>query len=325
MGIKINNVTMKYDKFEAVQNISIDVAEGTIHGLIGENGSGKTTLIKCIMGIYKPEKGEILIDGENVYENPKVKARMGYVADSNKYFSNYRLGKMAEFFRDVYEKFDMNKLKELNEIFKLDMNKRVSELSKGQQMRFAFMLNIAANTDILILDEPTSGIDAVAKNDFFSVLIKEVEERNLTVIISSHNIMELEKICDSVTIIKHGKIISQNVMDEVISNVRKFNFAFSDGIPEEFFKHDKIIKYNNFGNICTVMYEGLTDSEFEKILLFNPSFYEELRVNLEEVFVNVIKRDPQSGKMPCDSCSPREATFNGSNPVYSNGGVSGEK
>lgn len=285
MSVTVNNVVMNYGKFEAVQGISFNVEEGTIHGLIGENGSGKTTLIKCIMGIYKPVSGEVLVDGENVYENSKVKMRMGYVADSNKYFPTYRLGKMAEFFRDVYENFNMNKLKELNQIFKLDMNKRVSELSKGQQMRFAFMLNIAANTDILIMDEPTSGIDAVAKKDIFSVLIKEVEERNLTVIISSHNIMELERICDSVTIIKGGKVISNDGMDNVISNVRKFNYAFTNGAPEEFLAHPKLLTYTNVGNIYTVIYEGITDEEVEENMKFNPSFFEELKVNLEEVFV----------------------------------------
>ncbi len=285
MSVVVNNVVMKYGNFEAVQGISMDVSEGTIHGLIGENGAGKTTLIKCLMGIYKPVSGEVLVDGENVYENPKVKARIGFVADSNKYFPTYRLGKMVKFFQDVYEKFDINKLKELNGIFQLDMNKRISELSKGQQMRFAFMLNIAANTDILIMDEPTSGIDAIAKKELFSVLIKEVEERNLTVIISSHNIMELEKICDSVTMIKGGKVITQNGMDDVIGNVRKFNYAFAGGAPEEFLAHPKLINYTNVGNIYTVIYEGITDEEVEEINKYNPSFVEELRVNLEEVFV----------------------------------------
>lgn len=285
MSVVVNNVVMKYGDFEAVQSISMEVPEGTIHGLIGENGAGKTTLIKCLMGIYKPVSGEVLVDGENVYENPKVKARIGFVADSNKYFPTYQLGKMVKFFQGVYEKFDINKIKELNQIFKLDMNKRVSELSKGQQMRFAFMLNIAANTDILIMDEPTSGIDAIAKKELFSVLIKEVEERNLTVIISSHNIIELEKICDSVTMIKGGKVITQNGMDDVIGNVRKFNYAFADGAPEEFLKHPKLINYTNVGNIYTVIFEGITDEEVEEINKYNPSFTEELRVNLEEVFV----------------------------------------
>lgn len=285
MSVLVKNVVMKYGKNEAVHGVNMEIETGTIHGLIGENGSGKTTLIKCIMGIFKPSSGEVLVDGEGIYENPRVKARIGYVADNNKYFPTYRLGKVAEFFQEVYEKFDMNKLKELNQIFQLDMNKRVNELSKGQQMRLAFMLNIAANTEILVMDEPTSGIDAIAKKNLFNILIKEVEERNLTVLISSHNLIELEKICDSVTILKNGNVIEQDGMDSVIGNVRKFNYAFKDGAPEEFLKHPKLLTFNNIGNIYTVVFEGITDEEIEEIENLKPQFCEELNVNLEDVFV----------------------------------------
>lgn len=283
--IKVNNVAMKYGKFEAVGEISFHVPKGTIHGLIGENGSGKTTLIKCITGIYKPVNGEVLIEGENVYENLKAKIRIGYVADTNKFFPTYRLGKMAEFFAEIYPNFSMSKLKELNQIFKLDMNKRINELSKGQQMRLAFMLNVAANTEILVMDEPTSGIDAVAKKELFSILIEEVEERELTVIISSHNLIELEKVCDSVTMLKNGRIIGNDGLDEIIGNVRKFNYAFNNGAPEEFLLHPKMVSYSNVGNIYTVIYEGITEEELKENEKYEPAFVEELLVNLEEVFV----------------------------------------
>lgn len=282
MLVKVDNVKMKYGKFEAVQNVSFEIAKGSIHGLIGENGSGKTTLIKCIMGIFKPAEGEILVDGKPVYENPDVKKRIGYVADSNKFFPSYRAGKMAEFFSEVYENFDMNKFKELNQTFKLDMNKRVGEFSKGQQMRLAFMLNIAANTDVLVMDEPTSGIDAIAKKELFQTLIKEVEERELTVLISSHNILDLERICDSVTMIKGGKVIDNEVME-----VRKFNYVFKNNVPEEFLNNPKIVSINNTGNIYTVIYSGITQEEVEANNKFEPVYVEELPVNLEEVFVHV--------------------------------------
>ncbi len=283
--IKVNEVIMNYGKFQAVSGVSFEVEKGTIHGLIGENGAGKTTLIKCLVGIFKPASGQVLLEDQEIYENPKVKAKIGYVADSNKFFPSYRLGKMAEFFRDVYPNFSMDKLKELNQIFKLDMDKRINELSKGQQMRLAFMLNIAANTEVLIMDEPTSGIDAMAKKELFSVLIKEVEERELTVIISSHHINELEKLCDTVTIIKNGKVISNDGLDEVKSNIRKFNYAFNGSVPEEFLKHPKLVSYTNVGNVYTVIFEGITDEEVLDTEKYEPAFREELFVNLEEVFV----------------------------------------
>ena len=282
MFLEIKNVEMKYGKFEAVKGVSFEVAKGSIHGLIGENGSGKTTLIKCIMGIFNPNKGEILLEGEKIYENPEVKKRIGYIADSNKYFPTYKAGKMAEFFSEVYEKFDMNKFKELNQIFKLDMNKRVGEFSKGQQMRLAFMLNIAANTDVLVMDEPTSGIDAIAKKELFKVLVKEVEERELTVLITSHNILELERICDSVTMIKNGKVTdSQDV------EVRKFNYVFKESAPEEFLNNPKILSISNTGSIYTVIYNGITEEELVANSKLNPVYIEELQINLEEVFVHI--------------------------------------
>ena len=282
MFLEINNVEMQYGKFEAVKGVSFGVEKGCIHGLIGENGSGKTTLIKCIMGIFKPNKGEILLDGEMIYENPDVKKRIGYIADSNKYFPSYRAGKMAEFFADVYEKFDMNKFTELNQIFKLDMNKRVGEFSKGQQMRLAFMLNIAANTDVLVMDEPTSGIDAIAKKELLQVLVKEVEERELTVLITSHNILELERICDSVTMIKNGKVTDSEEVD-----VRKFNYVFKDSAPTEFLNNPKILSISNTGSIYTVIYNGITEEELEANNKLNPVYVEELQINLEEVFVHI--------------------------------------
>ena len=282
MFLEINNVEMQYGKFEAVKGVSFGVEKGCIHGLIGENGSGKTTLIKCIMGIFKPNKGEILLDGEVIYENPDVKKRIGYIADSNKYFPSYRAGKMAEFFEDVYEKFDMNKFTELNQIFKLDMNKRVGEFSKGQQMRLAFMLNIAANTEVLVMDEPTSGIDAIAKKELFQVLVKEVEERELTVLITSHNILELERICDSVTMIKNGKVTDSEEVD-----VRKFNYVFKDSAPTEFLNNPKILSISNTGSIYTVIYNGITEEELEANNKLNPVYVEELQINLEEVFVHI--------------------------------------
>ena len=282
MFLEIKNVEMKYDKFEAVKGVSFEVAKGSIHGLIGENGSGKTTLIKCIMGIFKPNKGEILLEDEKIYENPEVKKRIGYIADSNKYFPTYKAGKMAEFFSEVYGKFDMNKFKELNQIFKLDMNKRVGEFSKGQQMRLAFMLNIAANTDVLVMDEPTSGIDAIAKKELFQVLVKEVEERELTVLITSHNILELERICDSVTMIKNGK-----VTDCQDGDVRKFNYVFKESAPEEFLNNPKILSISNTGSIYTVIYNGITEEELEANNKLNPVYTEELQINLEEVFVHI--------------------------------------
>lgn len=284
--LKIEEVRKGYDKREVLHGINMHVKKGSIHGLIGENGSGKTTLLKCVTGIYKPESGQITLEGAPVFENPVAKERMGYVADNNIYFPRYRLGKMVDFFKHTYPKFDVQKCIDLNKVFQLNMNKRVNELSKGQKMRFAFMLNLAANTDILVMDEPTSGVDAVAKRQIFDILINEVDYRDLTVLITSHNLLELEKLCDDLTIIKDGRVTEQNQVDVVKQMVRKLNFVFDKGVPQGFLQHEKIMTYSNIGNIYTVVFDKVTSSDLDEIQnLYQPIYSEELPVNLEEVFV----------------------------------------
>ncbi len=286
MGISIQKVVKRYDRVQVLHGVSMELTDGSVHGLIGENGSGKTTLIKCIMGIYKPDSGSITYNGKEIYENPGVKEHIGYVADNNRYFPSYPLGRMAAFFSKLYPQFDMERLHQLNSIFGLDMNKRVGTLSKGQKMRLAFMLNIAAKTDVLIMDEPTSGLDAVARKQLFDILIEEVEKRNLTVLISSHNLLELERVCDSMTIIKNGRVSEDKDMDEVLKTVRKFNLVFPDGAPENFLREPKLVNYSNIGNIYTVVMDSVSDEELEDIKKqYAPAYVEELNVNLEEVFV----------------------------------------
>lgn len=284
--LKVEKVSKSYDKRQVLFDVEMEVERRTIHGLIGENGSGKTTLLKCITGIYKPERGRVTLEGEGVYENPSVKERIGYVADSNDFFPRYRLGKMVDFYKKIYPKFEEEKIKEMNAFFCLDMNRRVNELSKGQKMRLAFMLNMAANTDILVMDEPTSGLDALAKSRLFSILIEEVERRELTVLISSHHLGELEKVCDNLTMIDRGRAKGQEQVDTLKEKIRKINLVFEQGAPESFLRRPDILTYSQVGNIYTVIFDQLTEEGYEEIKkTYLPVYTEELPVNLEEMFV----------------------------------------
>lgn len=284
--LKVENLSKSYDKGEVLHEINLEVERGTVHGLVGENGSGKTTLIKCITGIYRPDQGIVTLAGEPVYENPLVKERIGYVADRNDYFPRYPLGRMVHFFRQVYKKFDVEKFKSMNQFFGLDMNMRVGELSKGQKMCLAFLLNMAANTDVLLLDEPTSGLDALGKRQLLEMLIKEVEERELTVLISSHHLGELEKICDKLTIIRKGSVSVQSQVDEIKKKIRKINLVFDRGLPEGFLQEKKLLRHSHVGNIYTGIFEDLSEKELSVLKeQYRPVYVEELPVNLEEVFV----------------------------------------
>lgn len=281
--IQINNVVKKYGSFTAVDNVSINVPKGTIHGLIGENGAGKTTIIHCAAGVYKPTSGEVLIDGENVYDNPDVKAKIGYVADSCNYFQSYTVSNMIKFYKGVYKTFDEYKFEALNNIFALPLNRRINQLSKGMTMRLALMLNISYNPDVLILDEPTSGLDAIAKKQVMDILISEVEERKCAVLISSHHLGELEKLCDSITIISNGKTKYQSSVNDIKNKIRKLQAVFKKNV--DLHNVEGIIHIENIGSIKHI----ITDSyslEFEKKLYeMGADIVEEIGMSLEEIFI----------------------------------------
>ncbi len=281
--IKIINLVKNYGNHRAVDNVSINVPKGTIHGLIGKNGAGKTTIIHCATGVYKPTEGMVLIDGENVYDNPAVKSKIGYVADSCNYFPTYTVSNMINFYKGVYKTFDEYKFNKLNEIFTLPLDRRISRLSKGMTMRLALMLNISYNPDVLILDEPTNGLDAIAKKQVMDILICEVEERKCTVLISSHHLGELEKLCDGITIINDGAIKYQSSISDIKNKIRKLQAVFKNDVDLSQIKD--IIHIETIGSIKHIITDNYS-LEFEKKLYdMGAVIVEEIGMSLEEIFI----------------------------------------
>lgn len=283
--IGIHGVCKGYDGYEVLHDISLEVKKGSIHGLIGENGSGKTTLIKCVTGIYQPDKGEVLIGAETVYENPSVKERIGYVADQNTYFPGYKLSGMMRFFEKMYPGFSEEKFRNYNTIFCLDMNQRVFQLSKGQKMRLALMLNLAVRPEVLVLDEPVSGLDAAAKREVLELLVQEVEENETTVFITSHQLTDLERICDAVTMIRYGKIQISDELDNLKERIRKFQAVFQKGIPLTLQNSKTVLDITNVGSIYTIV---LKDGGASQAALLNEAgavWLEEVPLSLEDIFV----------------------------------------
>lgn len=272
-----------------VEDIDICVQKGTIHGLIGHNGSGKTTIIKCLTGIYPPDAGTVMVDGECIYENPSVKEKIGYVADSNQMFSGYRINKLLSFYENVYSSFSREDFYRLNRIFQVDMNKRISQLSKGQQMRVSFMLNMARSPEIMILDEPTSGLDAMAKKDLLDILLASVENNDMTVLISSHHLSELEKICDDVTMIRDGHIYIQDELDEVTGKMAKYQVVFPGGAPDELYKRGDICHMSNVGSVYTVILPSESPDFEERMRELGAVVVEQMPMGLEESFIYMNK------------------------------------
>lgn len=281
--IEINNVSKSFGSFKALDNISIKVKKGEIHGIIGENGAGKTTLIKCLVGIYKPDEGEILIDGSPVFENPTVKEKIGYVADSNAYFSDYSVKRMIKFFKEVYKDFDEEFFYRLNDVFNLDIKRMVGRLSKGQQMRLAFMLNIACSPKVLVLDEPTSGLDVIAKRQLMDILIEQVEKKEITVIISSHHLSELEKLCDSLTIINNGKIQYESDLDTLREQVKKLQVVF-DREPDRALL-EKSFKVERIGSVYYLTTDNYTLNTQQQLKDMGATIVEQVGMSLEEIFI----------------------------------------
>ena len=280
--INIQNVSKYYDKFKAIDNVSIEIPKGTIHGLIGENGAGKTTLIHCLTGIYKCDEGVITIDGDNVYDNPAVKSKIGYVADSNSYFPNFKVKDMVSFYKGIYQSFDENRFNELNEFFKLSYERRVKQLSKGMQMRLALMLNLSLHPDVLVLDEPTSGLDAIAKKQVLDLLISEVSEYQCTVVISSHHLGELEKLCDSLTILQNGNILYQDSIDEIKQQIVKLQAVFKEQ-PD--LSDIDVLNLEHIGSIYYIITDKNTDELINTLYQKGAELVEQIGMSLEDIFI----------------------------------------
>lgn len=290
--IEVKNVYKGYNNIPVLKDVSLTVIPGEIHGLIGENSAGKTTLIKCMTGIYRTDAGEIRYDGEPVFDNPKVKERIGYVADYNEYIATNTVKQMVRMYEIFYPKFDVEKFNSWNEIFELPVTKRVHSLSKGQKMRLAFMLETAKEPDYLILDEPTSGLDPVAKANFYNLLVQEVEQREIGVLISSHNLEGLERICDSVTMLHQGVVERQMAMEDMKCELTKLNVVFEGGASKSVYELPQILKISNVGSIYTIVVKNYDEQFAKQLRKAGASLIEPLEISLEELFITLEeKRD----------------------------------
>lgn len=289
--IEITNGHKYLGNNEVLKKINMKVEKGSIFGLIGPNGAGKTTLIKHIMGIYKLDSGDIKVKGENVYENTDIKKVMGYVTDENNLMNSFNLKQLAKFYSLSYEKFDMDRFYELNKIFQLPDKKRIKKFSKGMKMRASIMVNLSLMPEVLILDEPTNGLDPIVKKKFLNVLLGEVAERGTTILISSHNLLELERICDSVAILNKGEIKYSNSIENMKKNIRKIQVVFKDEVPEDLEEWDEIISVEKIGRVHNIVTKNYNEDFINKLSSSNIMFQEEIDLSLEDMFIYSVGGD----------------------------------
>ncbi|MCH5212386.1 MAG: ABC transporter ATP-binding protein [Oscillospiraceae bacterium] len=283
--IKVNNVVKRFGSFTALDGVNINVNKGSVYGLVGPNGAGKTTIIKNIMGIYRPDSGEIKIDGENVYENTDVKSRMVYVSDDLYFFPGYSIKDMASYYRGIYPNWSDERFLKMKDIFKIDVKRNIRRLSKGMQKQTAFWLGLAANPDIMILDEPVDGLDPVMRKNVWNLMLADVAEREMTVLVSSHNLRELEDVCDHVGIMNKGKVVIEQALDDVKGNTHKVQTAFKGEFPAELLASLEILKHERTGSLDMLILRGSYEEIENRIKEFSPLILDVVPLSLEEIFI----------------------------------------
>ncbi len=281
--IEVKNIVKSFEGFRALDGISITAPTGGIYGLVGPNGSGKSTLIRNLMGIYRPDSGEILVDGEPVYENPAVKARMAYIPDEIFYFLQSSVRDMMKFYKGIYPKFDTQRFDKLAEVFPLDINMPIRRMSKGMQKQAAFWLAVSMRPDILVLDEPVDGLDPVMRRQVWSIIMSDVAENGTTVLVSSHNLRELEDVCDHVGIIDHGRLLLERSLSELQENISKVQIALPEGaeLPEGL----DIVHTASTGRLRTLIVRGEPARVLARLQEAQPLFMDALPLSLEEIFI----------------------------------------
>lgn len=281
--IEVRNVMKEFDGFRALDDMSMTVQTGSVYGLVGPNGAGKSTIIRHLTGIYRQDAGEITIDGAPVFENPEVKSRIAYIPDDIFYYANASIREMMDFYRSIYPHFDAERFKKLADVFGLDPKRQMRRLSKGMQKQAAFWIAVSLRPEILILDEPVDGLDPVMRRRIWSIIMADVAENGTTVLVSSHNLRELEDVCDRVGIMNKGKIMIERSLNELQENIVKIQLALPDGesLPEGL----DILHKSNTGRLQSLIMHGTQEELTEKLQSAHPLFIDAVPLTLEEIFI----------------------------------------
>ena len=283
--IEVNNVTKRFGDFVALDGLNMHVERGAIYGLVGPNGAGKSTIIRHLSGVYKQDEGTVTIDGQPVYENEKLKQRFTVIPDEIFYFTQANTMDMMKFYKSMYPKFDEALFKKILACFpEINPKKMVRSLSKGMQKQVAFMLSIAARPELMILDEPVDGLDPVMRRQIWSLIMSDVAEHGLTVLVSSHNLRELEDVCDHVGIMNHGKILIERSLDELQTSITKIQLAFEGDMPS-LPPEVQVLKRITTGRVHTLIVKGEPRAAEQTISALNPLLMDVLPLTLEEIFI----------------------------------------
>ncbi len=283
--LEAKNVVKTFDGFRALDGLTMTVPAGAVYGLVGPNGAGKSTIIRHLAGIYRQDSGKVLLDGHPIYEDPDVKRRMTVIGDDWYYFPQASIREMARFFAGLYPQFSWERYEKLKQVFPLDEKLMLRRMSKGMQKQAAFWLTVCCMPEYLILDEPVDGLDPVMRRQVWSLLLGDVAERGTTVLVSSHNLRELEDVCDHVGILDHGRVLLERSLSDLQDNTVKLQAAYA-GVTEPVLPAElNILHRSHVGRVYTYIIRGKREEILRRMQITDPVLLEPIPLTLEEIFI----------------------------------------
>lgn len=284
--IEIKNISKSFDDVQATAQVSLKIPDACVFGMLGTNGAGKSTLLRMMSGVLKPDKGEILVDGENVWERPDVKGKIFYISDDQYYFANATPEDLIATYRLYYPEFDRKRFLEFLERFQLNNRRKIQNFSKGMKKQLSILLGICSGAKYLLCDETFDGLDPVMRKGIKSIFANEMYERGLTIIIASHNLRELEDICDHVGILHRGGVILDEDVNDLKDNLQKIQCVLPEECDEQLKSALDITRFERKGKLVTMTVRGEEKMIFAYLDSLNPTFYETLPLSLEEIFIH---------------------------------------
>lgn len=283
--IEIKNISKSYGDIKVLDKLNCTIQDGLIYGLVGANGAGKSTLLRIINGIYLADSGEVLIDGENPLNNPKVKQNIVFVPDDLFFYSGYTIHDMALFYKALYENFDMEYLEKLAKTLKLDTRRKISTFSKGMKRQCALILAIATNAKYMFFDETFDGVDPVVRTVLKKILANHLEEKKSTIVLTSHNLRELEDIADNLGLLHAGGILFEGDIDEIKTNMFKVQISFKEEFNKKTFKDLELLSFKKTGSVASLIIKGDKEEVSNILESMNPVILDYLPLTLEEIFI----------------------------------------
>ncbi len=291
--INIDNISKSFGNKSVLKNLTCQIEESTIYGIIGVNGAGKSTLLRIINGIYLQDSGSVLIDGNTINENEDLKQNIAFVADDFYFFHGYKLIDLAKFYQALYKKFDMNRFNSIIKVLGLDPKGKISTFSKGMKRQSALACALSTRAKYMFFDETFDGLDPIKRNDIKTILKKVSHEDGTTIVLTSHNLKEVEDVCDDMGILTSGKLsLEKEVQSSINNNISKLQIAFNDLPSKELIRQqfkeihiNEIIELKIIGRVVTIVYRGNIDHGIEAIKPLNPAIIDELPLSLEESFI----------------------------------------